>query len=115
MSLYGSALQSLKYNPHAKASEETKFGYFIYDGSALDDHHCRYRTQLKVDAASEEKMAETMLNFIESLRGQALNQALNNDEVLAVAFQYTINNVIYLTITIFFVKQYIKSIISKIY
>ena len=75
MSLYGAALQSLRYNPNAKVPEETKFGYVIYDGSPVDYHHWRYRTQLKVDASSKEKTKETILNIVESLRGQALQQA----------------------------------------
>ena len=75
MSLYGAALQSLRYNPNAKGPEETKFGYVIYDGSPVDYHHWRYRTQLKVDASSKEDMKKTILNIVESLRGQALQQA----------------------------------------
>ena len=75
MSLYGAALQSLRYSPNAKGPEETKFGYVIYDGSPVDYHHWRYRTQLKVDASSKERLKETILNIVESLRGQALQQA----------------------------------------
>ena len=75
MSLYGAALQSLRYNPIAKGPEEIKFGYVVYDGSPVDYHHWRYRTQLKVDASSKDDMKKTILNIVESLRGQALQQA----------------------------------------
>ena len=75
MSLYGAALQSLRYNPHAKGPEETKFGFVVYDGSPVDYHHWRYRTQLKVDASNKDDMKKTILNIVESLRGQALQQA----------------------------------------
>ena len=56
MSLHGAALQSLRYNPHAKGSEETKFGYVVFDGSPVDYHHWRFRTKLKVDASSKDDM-----------------------------------------------------------
>ena len=84
MSLYGAALQSLRYNPHARVPEETKFGYVIFDGSPVDYHHWRFRTKLKVDASSKDDMKKTILNIVESLRGQALQQAedIGNDDLL---------------------------------
>ena len=68
MSLYGAALQSLRYNPNAKGPEETKFGYVIYDGSPVDYHHWRYRTQLKVDASNKDDMKKTIIRLIDQLR-----------------------------------------------
>ena len=48
------AVASLRYRPNAQNPEENKLGYIIYNGSAVDFHHWKFRTELKIACAKDD-------------------------------------------------------------
>ena len=71
------AVASLRYRPNAQNPEENKLGHIIYNGSAVDFHHWKFRTELKIacakDDAEYQKVAQ---NVVETLRGDPLQAAI---------------------------------------
>ena len=60
------AVASLKYNPHARAPEENKFGYVIWNGDAHTYHEWKFRTELKLTLSSETETNKIMREVIET-------------------------------------------------
>ena len=76
------AVHSLRYRPNAQPPEETKAGFIVYDGSAVEYHSWRYRTEVKIATASEDWKVRTCGQIIESLRGEALQVAMDMDQAV---------------------------------
>ena len=70
------ALQALKYH-HAKSCEETKAGFYIYNGRADLFGEWIFRTETRWNSTKEDEKKKTMSQIIEALRGDAAQVAMD--------------------------------------
>ena len=61
------AVASLRYRPNAATPEETKQGFIVYSGSAVDYHHWCFRAEVKMKAAKDGSMLEVVSKIVEAL------------------------------------------------
>ena len=79
------ALQALKYH-HASSSEETKAGFYIYNGRPDLFGEWTFRTETRWNTTKEEDKNKTMSQIVEALRGDAAQVAMDigTEELLRV-------------------------------
>ena len=70
------AVSSLRYRPNAPPPQESKLGYVMFDGKATEYHHWLFRTQLKIQTAKKDDIANVITNVVENLRGEAMQVAV---------------------------------------
>ena len=73
------ALSNLKYESGG-AVQETRGGAFIYDGAANRFHEWEFRTRWRKNATKAEDLPKAMNSIIESLRGDAVQVAMDIKE-----------------------------------
>ena len=71
------AVSSLKFRAGEHATED-KHGYIQYSGAPHEFHHWKFRTELKMMSAGDEKdRTKTVARIVENLRGEALTVAMD--------------------------------------
>ena len=70
------AVASLRFDAHRDV-EETKGGVFIFDGAPSRFHEWEFRTRWRKNATKAEDLPKAMNSIIESLRGDAVQVAMN--------------------------------------
>ena len=71
------SIKALAYRPFDRTPEENKQGFVYYAGTPQDYHFWKFKTELRSATTKDEKFANMMARLIESLRGDALQIAVD--------------------------------------
>ena len=72
------AVASVRYRPQGmRSAEETKTGFVVYGGTAVDFGSWKFRSEFRMMTAKGDDRARAMSIIVEALRGEALQAAVD--------------------------------------